>query len=122
IHRAEKMGTSVYALLSITALAAAAASAQWFCWTMAPDMFVDVRQHRSRGAAGGPAVIRGRRVGPAEGQQGGRVREIPRDRIVDLRGRRPGDLRGRGELRGRPHHQGDAAPDPHRVEVVERAM
>src|SRR5438093_4304010 len=35
------------------------------------------------------------RSGPAEGQQGGRVREIPRDRIEDLRGRRPGDLRGR---------------------------
>ncbi len=38
-HRSAKLGTRLYALLSITAFAARAASAQWFSCTSAPDMF-----------------------------------------------------------------------------------
>src|SRR5205823_2888331 len=39
-QRSEKLGTRLYPPLSITAFAAAAASAQWFSLTRAPDMFI----------------------------------------------------------------------------------
>ena len=39
-QRSAKLGTRLYPPLSITALAAAAASAQWFWLTSAPDMFM----------------------------------------------------------------------------------
>jgi len=114
-HRSPKLGTSVYALLSMTALEAFAASASDPAARARPTVHVRVGEHGVCRAARRASVVRCRRIWPSQRQERGGGCEVGDDRRIDSSDRRSVTLFA-VENPAAPPYQRHASPHSHGVE------